>query len=418
MPSKTTLFCTGFLSGVLVTLLALSWGGGKIIPSGSVRPQSPAIQMPALALPVLMNEQELKDSPSLGDQNAPVTLVEYADFHCPFCGRVEATIQRLVDENPGKVRRVWKHFPLPFHQGAEITHQASECAREQGRFWEFHKAVFSNPENLRNPDFHSQFAKEQGLNQEQFLNCISSGKYQAKVKQDLEEGGRKGVEGTPATFVNGQLVSGAVPFERFKAYVDHFLNPGTVPLPQSPEQARSTEKPVIVQFDDLQGKPSLGPDNAPVTLVEFSDFHCPFCHKVVPTLDQLMKNFDGKIRRVFRHYPLPFHAGADKTHQASECAHEQGKFWEFAHKVYENQDKLQDPNILNQIADQIGLDKGKFESCVTSGKYKETVEKDIQKAGQSGVQGTPTVFVNGEIVVGARPYEHFESVVKSKLEKS
>ncbi len=172
--------------------------------------------------------------------------------------------------------------------------------------------------------------------------------------------------------------------------------------------------PTNVQFTDLKGRPSVGPENAAITLVEFSDFMCPFCKRVEPTIDQIMKNYAGKVRKVWRHYPLPFHTGSDHISEASECAHEQGKFWEYHGKLFETLGAHDDAALL-QIADQLKLDHSKFQQCLTSGKYKELVKQDTAKGSEVGVNGTPAIFVNGQLVSGAQPYESFDKIIKEKL---
>lgn len=197
------------------------------------------------------------------------------------------------------------------------------------------------------------------------------------------------------------------------AGADHVRDPSK-PMPPPPAAPTPAPK-LMVTFDDLEGRPSIGPKDAPVTLVEFSDFHCPFCQRLGPTLEQVMRNFPGKVRRVWRHFPLSMHQGAFHTHEASECANEQNKFWEYHDKLFETQGGLRDDASLIRLAKQAGLNKKKFEKCLAGGKYRDLIQQDIAKAEKSGVQGTPAVFVNGELVVGAQPYENFERILKAKL---
>lgn len=188
------------------------------------------------------------------------------------------------------------------------------------------------------------------------------------------------------------------------------------PAPEPPPSPLQPEPPVI-QFTDLEGKPFEGTPGAPVTLVEFSDFHCPFCGRVAPTIQELMKNFEGKIFHVWRHFPLSFHTGADKTHEASECAGEQGKFWEYHRQVFENQQRLHEKDILKNLAKSAHLDVKKFEKCLESGEFKDAVQRDLQAGRAAGVQGTPAVYINGRLVSGAQPYPVFESLVQNELQK-
>lgn len=161
-----------------------------------------------------------------GDKNAKVTLVEYSDFQCPFCQRHASTMDKVLADYKGKVRLVFRHFPLSFHQYAQKAAEASECVAELGgndKFWKFHDLVFEKQDQL-NFDNLKQWAKDIGLNSSKFNSCLDSGKYASKVQNDLNEGTQFGVEGTPATFVNGEMISGAQPYETFKAKIDSFIS--------------------------------------------------------------------------------------------------------------------------------------------------------------------------------------------------
>ncbi len=162
--------------------------------------------------------------------------------------------------------------------------------------------------------------------------------------------------------------------------------------------------------------PSRGPSNAPVTIVEFSDFQCPYCGREYPVIERLMKEYDGKVRLVFRHYPLEFHENAEKAAEAGACAQDQGKFWELHDKMFTNQAKLA-VDDLKGYAKAIGLDSAKFDKCLDSGEKKAVVEED-QKAGTAaGVNGTPAFFINGVFVNGAQPYEEIKQTVDRELNK-
>jgi len=175
--------------------------------------------------------------------------------------------------------------------------------------------------------------------------------------------------------------------------------------------------PLEKQDVKYDGAPILGEEDAPVTIVEFSDFQCPYCARFFEqTFPQLKENYikTGKVKLAFRHLPLSFHQYAQKTAEASECANEQGKFWEYHDTVFNNQDQLSD-TILSTWAGEIGLDVKKFDDCLESGKYKEKVQADSNDAGSYGVSGTPSFFVNGKLLVGAQPYEAFQQVIDAEL---
>lgn len=164
-----------------------------------------------------------KDDHIRGSFDAPVTLVEFSDFECPFCERIFPTLNKILSDYQGKVRLVYKYFPLSFHPNAQKAAESAECAFEQGKFWEYHDKLFENQPAGFSVDKFKQWAGDLGLNTAQFNSCLDGGKYAQKVQADFQEGQQNGVNGTPATFVNGQLVSGAQSYESFKQIIDNLL---------------------------------------------------------------------------------------------------------------------------------------------------------------------------------------------------
>jgi len=166
------------------------------------------------------------------------------------------------------------------------------------------------------------------------------------------------------------------------------------------------------------GAPFRGAPDAPVTIVEFSDFHCPFCKGVLPTLTQLESRYGDKIRIVFRDYPIDgLHPAARKGHEAARCASEQGKFWPYHDKLFANAPKAA-PEDLRTYATEVGLNLGDFEKCFSSGKYQAAVQKDIDDGLRAGVTGTPAFFINGRLLSGAQPIEAFTRVIEEELTRA
>ncbi len=162
--------------------------------------------------------------------------------------------------------------------------------------------------------------------------------------------------------------------------------------------------------------PAKGPATAKVTIIAFSDFQCPYCSRVVPTIDKVMKEYGDKVKIVFRNFPLDFHPMAEKAAEAGACAHDQGKFWEMHDKMFSDQAKLLVPD-LKASAKGLGLDMAKFEKCLDSGEKKALVDADQKAGADSGVQGTPAFFVNGVFINGAVPYEQFKEAIDRELTK-
>ncbi|MBI2188567.1 MAG: thioredoxin domain-containing protein [Acidobacteria bacterium] len=163
--------------------------------------------------------------------------------------------------------------------------------------------------------------------------------------------------------------------------------------------------------------PSLGAASAPVTVVEFSDFQCPFCQRVMPTLKRLRESYGDRVRIVWKDFPLTsIHPQAFRAAEAGQCAKEQGKFWEYHDRLFANQQALQ-PEFLKKYADELGLDAAKFDACLDTAKYAERVQEHMGIGNALGVSSTPSVFINGRLVAGAHPYETFAAIIDEELER-
>lgn len=160
--------------------------------------------------------------------------------------------------------------------------------------------------------------------------------------------------------------------------------------------------------------PSQGPASAPIEIVEFSDFQCPFCYRSFPTVKQVMNTYGDKIRFVYRNYPLPNHPNARPAAEAAQCANEQGQFWPYHDRLFADQSKLGNDD-LKAAAVALGLDAAKFNACFDSHKYKARVDADTQAGNEAGVNGTPAFFINGRLLSGAQPFDEFKKVIDEEL---
>ncbi|MBM3205053.1 hypothetical protein FJZ48_03695 [Candidatus Uhrbacteria bacterium] len=231
--SPKSTFVMGLLLGIaisaviaLIMVLTMMMGGGTFAargnsgtiaavtdPGTNTQPPAPAAAGPVKAV----NE---KEDHILGNKKAKVTLIEYSDFECPFCKRYLPTVKQAVAEFPNDVRLIYRHYPLSFHPNAQKAAEASECAAKLGgndAFWKMHDKIFTMAS--LSMDAYVTAAKEIGLNEQKFRSCVDSGETAGRINTDASEGTAAGVEGTPATFVNGTLVSGAVPYETLKAAI-------------------------------------------------------------------------------------------------------------------------------------------------------------------------------------------------------
>jgi len=388
----------------------------------------------------------LDDSPVRGPAEALVTIVESSDFECPFCKRAQPTLKQLEEAYPGKLRFSFKHNPLPFHPKAMPAAIASEEAREQGgaaKFWAMHDKLFDSNPSLDRPALE-KIAQEIGLDMAAFRKALDEQRYEQRIRRDQALAQSVGASGTPTFFINGRKVVGAVPVEVFKAVIDEELKKAEelVKSGVAPHDvyAKTIEKgasaPVMVaggaaapqppppppppaasRVEFRPDDPLKGPKVAKVTVVEFSDFQCPFCSRVNPTLKQLTDTYPKDVRIVWKHQPLPFHPQAMPAASAAEAAREQGKFWQMHDLMFENQQSLA-PGQYEQWATKIGLDPKKFQAASASEKTKARIQEDMQLGSKVGANGTPTLFVNCRQIVGAQPYESFKKMVDEEIAKA
>jgi protein-disulfide isomerase len=164
-----------------------------------------------------------------------------------------------------------------------------------------------------------------------------------------------------------------------------------------------------------EGHPSRGPKEAPVTIVEFSDFECPYCGGLYPTLKQIEENYKDKIRIVYRQFPLNnIHPNAQKAAEASLCANEQGKFWQFHDAMFLDQKNLS-VDALKAKAATLAMNTQTFSSCLDSGKHAAAIQESLSEGSKAGVDGTPALFINGRFLGGNQPYEEIAKIIDDEL---
>jgi protein-disulfide isomerase len=182
---------------------------------------------------------------------------------------------------------------------------------------------------------------------------------------------------------------------------------------QTAELEKQFENPVKI---DVGSSPVRGPKNAKVTIVEFSDFQCPYCKRGMETMEEVLKMYPNDVKLVFKHLPLPFHPEAAPAARASYAAMKQGKFWEMHNALFENQRGLKAELYLTK-AKELGLDIERFKKDMESEEAKAAVAADAELGKKNGIEGTPGFFVNGVAVKGAYPAEHFKKLIDRWLAK-
>jgi protein-disulfide isomerase len=376
----------------------------------------------------------LDGSPAAGPEDALVTLVEFSDYECPFCSRAHGTVKQLQEKYGKKLRVVMKHHPLPNHPHAKPAALAALAAGEQGKFWEMHDTLFSNARALGEGELE-RYAQGLGLDVERWKKDMADSRLAERIRKDESLAMQVGATGTPGFFVNGRFISGAQPLEVFTGVVDEELGKaealvkgGVRPaevyarviekgVDRPPSQPAAAQQELPVQKVEVGNAPARGPANAPVTLVAFSDFECPFCARAVPTMKALEEEYAGKLRVAFKHQPLDMHPHAKLAAAASLAAHEQGRFWEFHDILFANQRQL-DRASLEAYAKQLGLNEARFKAALDSGKFDSQLTADMSEGTRVGANGTPTFFINGRPLVGALPIDQFRRIIDEELKKS
>lgn len=228
--SPKTTFYLGLFVGIaissvlaLVLVFGMLMSGRSMAPGAALVAQAPSVAAPSAAptaeAPAGGPVKPVDDKDHiLGKKDAKVTVIGYSDFECPFCSQIEPALAQMRAEFPNDVRLVYRHFPLSFHPQAQKAAEASECAAKIGgndAFWKMHEKLFANQTTL-GAEAYTRFAKELGLKEADFKKCLDSDEMAARVKSDMASGNDAGVNGTPATFINGKLISGAVPYATLK----------------------------------------------------------------------------------------------------------------------------------------------------------------------------------------------------------
>ena len=454
---KTSNDTTKILSYIVVALIAFS--GGYLVrhltgPTSGSAPTADAHQGAAAAPSGEQGDSAAGDtkipignSPTLGPKDAPVTIVEYSDFECPFCQKGFKRMEKIRENFPKKVRLVFKHYPLPFHKNAKPAARAAMAAGEQGKFWEMHDRLFEKQGAWKKgnvKEITAGWAKEMGLDAAKFKKDFDKESYGKTIQAEMKEGQKLGVKGTPHFFINGEALSGAQPYNRFESVVkskikqaDKLLKGGVAKAdlydkavaknykaPSKPKPSKDKgkqkkqQKVEYVPVTDDDPSTGASTDEALVTIVAFSDFECPFCDKAVPTIEKIEENYGDQVRIVFKQLPLGFHQNAKPAAKASLAAHQQGKFWEMHDLLFENQKKLGQDGLYTKLAEQLGLNVSKFEKDMNSDAIATAVQKDSDLAKEVGARGTPNFWVNGIQVVGAQPYPKFKSVIDTQIKKA
>lgn len=338
-------------------------------------------------------------------------------------------ISELVDS--GRVRYIIKDFPLDnIHPEARAAAVAARCAGEQGAYWEMHNELFAGQSEWGGlgdgaATVFATMAKDLSLNSADFAACMKSDRYDAVIQANQDEGVTLGVNGTPAFFINGFPISGAQPYELFE-YAVGLAEQGTLAdaYVSADEDATQAQAPPTGPVEvDTEGAYSIGDEDAPVVMVEFTDYQCPFCSRhFLETFPQIKADYidTGKVRYVFLDFPLTsIHPQAQLAAEAARCAGDQGAYLQMHDVLFGRQDEWNGRDdagqIFNGYARELGLNGDVFAGCLAEGKHTAAVQADLEQGIALGVDGTPAFFINGNFVSGAQPFEVFRGAIESLL---
>ena len=377
----------------------------------------------------------LGDSPVLGPPEAPITVVAFSDFECPYCARAVASLEALRARYGERLRIVFRHMPLPYHRRAMAAHEAAVEAREQGgdeAFWAMHDRIFAfrdiAPERLEG------HARTIGLDVDRFRAALGDGRHRDRIAVDRRLGNELGVRGTPTFFINGRRLTGAKPPEAFAALIEPLLVEAQARLaagtpPAALYDALTADGATLAAPQQRRGPTRVSPPPVPphaprrgaaepdLVVQVFSDFECPYCRRLVPLLRRLEADFP-EVQIVWRHFPLSQHprgrlaseVGAAIRAQAGDRA-----FWRFHDALYEEGGPLVRERLLDVAASLEGVERQRIAAAVDGHAHTLEIAQDLAKGREVGVRSTPTILVGGLVVRGARSYLELEELVDEEL---
>ena len=413
--------------------------GDKSLPMASAPAAAPSAAEDDVAVPIGANDAVR------GNRLAYVTIVTFADFQCPFCAKLAHTFERVQEAYGEDVRFVFKNEPLPWHSHARLAGEIGQgvlATKGQDAFWRYHDIVFRR-QKLMSPETLRAAAIAAGAESRDIEDGLNRKEWATKVERDEAVARKFGITATPGSYVNGVSVIGAQPFETWKEIID-------VELPKAKTLAQrgvardlvyarmtalnfNEPKPVTQEEDDEEEKPDVtvwkvpvgtspvrGSATALVTMVEFSEFQCPFCKKVQPTLERLRAEYGDRLRFVWKDQPIANHLRAAPAAELARAARAQkgdAGFWAVHDLLFASQPKLEDTD-LEIVARTGGLDVVKAMGAVGNKTFAKGIEADLDLGDDVQSNGTPHFFINGRRVIGAKPFDQMKLIIDAEMTKA
>lgn len=430
---------------LLVALLA-ACGPAPVAPKAADAPAAPQTHASEedAAVPIA------PDDAVRGSRLAPVTIVVFSDLQCPYCAKLDGTLDRLRETyGEDQLRIVFKNAPLANHVHARLAAEIGQgvlALAGQEAFWRYAMVAFHGQSQMSAEKLRA-WAVGAGVEPSALDEGLARGRWTAKVERDMTLAEHLDVDGVPASFVNGVLIGGAHPYDDFKLLVEEQLgkakalrDAGTPAdlvykkaVAASYEQTSTKEaeraaaqaeaeakREKIVHQVPLGKAPQRGPVEAPLTVVVFSDYQCPYCKKAEVHFDRIRQEYGDKVRFVWRDDPLPFHPRAEPAAQLARFARTQkgdAGFWAVHDALFASAPKLEDEDLA-RIAKEAGLDPKAALLAVQTHKNRSAIEEDLVVADDLDCRGTPNFFVNGRMIIGAKSFDAVKPLLDEELAKA
>lgn len=397
-----------------------------------------------------------QDELSLGPKQAKVTIVVFSNYACTPCRRTWEVMRHLHEVYGDKLRVIHRSVSIKGYAANETAVDAALAANAQGKFWEMHWRLFAHAQDLSRPVLKAH-ARELGLDLKKFDEDMDTGAFTARRLRDQRAQEFLGVSAGPISFVNGVLVVGYRSEQAWHELVDHELavarrelkegvKPGEMyahlqrtaidgpirlgsatqkNLPKAKPKAKAPGQDIPQKNPDpslryqVRGnlEHGVGPKDAPVLVVEFTDFQCPYCKAAHnERFGELRNLYKGKLRWESRNLPLPIHPSAPGAARAAWAAGKQGKYWAYHEGLMSSGSRLGQRRFA-AIAQELGLDLERFKSDQSSREAKEAIKHDEAFAMSLGVNATPSIFVNGRFLPGLRSLATYKSLIDDELAK-
>ncbi len=342
---------------------------------------------------------------SQGPRDALITIIQFSDFQCPSCAKAVSTVKQVQEAYSGQVRWIFKHNPLLHHKDARLAHKAALAANEQGKFWEMHDIIFSNQDKMKRTHLLG-YAKRLDLDVHQFMTTLDSDWPEAIIENDIDEGKGLYVRGVPTFIINGKKYEGFRSITVFKAAIDEAMLIATSIDNRLGKKSLSLEQIA----SNIAISPVRGPKDAPVTIIEFSDFRSTHSAMSAKVISDVEEKYRGKVKWLYKYFPQDI----STIDEAACAAEEQGRFWKMHDLIFSGQETDDELDFIH-YALQLGMDMDRYMTDLNSRRCQTRIEQDKALGKLLEINKVPTIFVNGRMLVGEQSLPELVPLVEEEL---